>query len=40
MHSILVKPMIEQNDYFVTKIKRPLEKKVLKRYLEELRNNK
>ena len=40
MHSILVKPMIENNDYYVTRIKRPLEKKILKKYLEEIKNNK
>lgn len=38
MKAILVKPMIRKRDYFITKIKRPMEEKVLKNYLNTLKN--
>ena len=39
MFSILVKP-IEEKDYLLTKIKRPLEKLVIKKYEENKRKKK
>ncbi len=39
MLSILVKPISEQ-DIFITKIKRPLENKIIKRYLKKMKKEK
>ena len=39
MYSILVKP-ISEKDIFITKIKRPLENLVIKRYVKKYKNNR
>ena len=38
MYSILVKP-IEEKDYFITRVKRPLEKFIIRRYEKKKRKN-
>lgn len=39
MFAILVKP-IDEKDIWVTKIKRPIEDKIIKKYLKKEENNK